>query len=350
MTRGAATHAQVPLRERAWFQVLCRTVPRTIALLLVLLVGAVHAQSGQVSLLFAGDIMLADGPGKTIAAGGDPLAPFAELLSKADYRIANLECAIAAAGTGQALENKIYSFKATPESANVLRSRFDAVGVANNHSGDFGPDALLETLQHVHAVGVQTFGGGRNATEAHQPHWIERNGLRIAIFAYNEFKPRSFEAAAQIPGIAWSEDSMVIADIRAARKAGADIVIPFMHWGWESELYPTPRQRQLARTMIDAGADVVVGGHPHVTQGSEYYKGKLIVYSLGNFVFDGFTLPAAKVGWVLRLNLRKHGLVDWSTRVARMDEAGTPYPDPTAESPCGKAGDRAVGSCLNTPW
>ena len=68
----------------------------------------------------------------------------------------------------------------TPDSANVLRSRFDAVGVANNHSGDFGPDALLETLQHVHAVGVQTFGGGRNATEAHQPHWIVRNGLRIA--------------------------------------------------------------------------------------------------------------------------------------------------------------------------
>jgi poly-gamma-glutamate synthesis protein (capsule biosynthesis protein) len=119
----------------------------------------------------------------------------------------------------------------------------------------------------------------------------------------------------------------VVADIRAARAAGADVVIPFMHWGWERETEPTARQRQLARTMIDAGADIVVGSHPHVTQGTETYRGRPIIYSLGNFVFDGFKLPAAKVGWLLRLEVDHGGVSSWLTLAARMDDEGTPHPD-----------------------
>ena len=143
----------------------------------------------------------------------------------------------------------------------------------------------------------------------------------------------------------------MIGDIRAARAAGADLVIPFMHWGWEREPNPSERQRQLARSMIDAGADVVVGGHPHVTQGAEYYRGKLIVYSLGNFVFDGFELPAAKRGWLLRLTLDRKGLVEWETLAAQMDEEGTPHPVPEALTPCGQLdrGEEArrVQECAN---
>lgn len=324
---------------------------RTIfSLLLASICMVAQAQPGTVSLIFAGDLMLDEGPGQTIASGGDPLAPFASLLGTADYRIGNLECSIAGPTSGQAMDNKIYSFRASPDSTRILKGRFDAVGVANNHSGDFGPDAFMETLQHVHAAGVRTFGGGGNAAQAHTPLWIERNGLRIAVLAYNEFKPRAFEAGASHPGVAWSEDTQVVGDIRAARKAGADLVIPFMHWGWEREPHPDARQRTLARKMIDAGADVVVGGHPHVTQGSEYYKGKLIVYSLGNFVFDGFELAEAKVGWVLKLQLDKKGMVEWSTRIARMDAAGTPYPDADAHSPCGKVGDVTARVCANGNW
>jgi poly-gamma-glutamate synthesis protein (capsule biosynthesis protein) len=308
------------------------------------------APAGQVNLIFVGDLLLDDGPGRTIAAGGDPLAAFADLLSQADYRIGNLECPIADAATGQALDNKIFSFKADPRVTRVLKGRFDALAVSNNHSGDFGTQAFLETLDHVKAAGITTFGGGKNLSVAHAPLWIHRNGLKIAVLGYNEFKPRSFEATASRPGIAWSEDSQVLSDIRAARKAGADLIIPFMHWGWERELYPSARQQQLARTMIDAGADVVVGGHPHVTQGAEYYKGKLIVYSLGNFVFDGFELADGKIGWLLRLTLDKKGLVRWDTRMARMDEAGTPHPDATDRTPCGSAGDQQPRLCRNGPF
>jgi poly-gamma-glutamate synthesis protein (capsule biosynthesis protein) len=295
------------------------------------------------NLVFVGDVMLDDGPGRAVAAGRDPLAPFAALLAEADYRVGNLECPVATGG--KPLESKIFSFRADPAVMSVLRGRFDAMSVANNHSGDYGKSAFLETLANLESSGIRHFGGGRNLAAAHVPLWIEKKGLRIAVLGYNEFKPRSFEAGAETPGIAWSEDSQVIADIRAARDAGADLVIPFMHWGWEREPDPTDRQRSLARAMIDAGAAAVVGGHPHVTQGAEVYRGRPIVYSLGNFVFDGFDLPAAKVGWLLRLTVDRDGVAAWSTVAARIDEEGTPHPEPGIETPCGRRGENLVRRC-----
>ena len=101
--------------------------------------------------------------------------------------------------------------------------------------------------------------------------------------------------------------------------------------------------------MIDAGADVVVGSHPHVTQGAEYYRGKLIVYSLGNFVFDGFELPAAKRGWLLRLTLGRQGLLTWETLAAQIDEEGTPHPVPGALTPCGEPGRAAAKASTTDP-
>jgi poly-gamma-glutamate capsule biosynthesis protein CapA/YwtB (metallophosphatase superfamily) len=300
-------------------------------------------QAQQVRLVFVGDIMLDDGPGRTVAAGGDPLAAFDHTLRDADFTLGNLECP--AAVTGKPLDNKIFSFRANPAVMRILKGRFSALSVANNHSGDYGREAFLETLQHVQDAGIRVLGGGRNLTEAHAPLWLEHNGVRIAVLAYNEFKPRSFEAGADWPGIAWSEDSHVVADIRAARVAGADVVIPFMHWGWERESEPTTRQRQLAHLMIDAGADAVVGGHPHVTQGADHYRGRPIIWSLGNFVFDGFELPAAKVGWLLRLTVDKKGVVAWDTLAARMDESGTPTPLANARTPCGKRGEVAPSLC-----
>jgi poly-gamma-glutamate synthesis protein (capsule biosynthesis protein) len=313
------------------------------AALFCLLAGIARAEP--VMLIFAGDIMLADGPGRSIAAGGDPLAPFAATLAQADYRIANLECPVATGGQPHA--SKIATFRADPHTLSVLRGRFDAVSLANNHSGDYGHAAFLETMHHLDDVGIAYFGGGQNLVEAHRPLWIEKRGLRIAVLAYNEFKPRAFEAGANWPGVAWSEDDQVIADIRAAKAAGADLVIPFMHWGWEKETRPTERQQTLARKLIDAGAALVVGSHPHVTQGTEFYKGKPIIYSLGNFVFDGFDYPEARRGWLLRLELDKSGVLFWETLAAQIDDAGTPWPASGALTPCGRGGDEFVTECAN---
>ena len=118
-----------------------------------------------------------------------------------------------------------------------------------------------------------------------------------------------------------------------------------MHWGWEDEPDPSPRLRAFARRMIDAGADMVVGGHPHVTQGAEYYRGKPIIYSLGNFLFNGFDTPATTTGWVLSARVDRTGVVDWRTHVARLDANGVPHPDPTASSPCASPDRKTINQC-----
>ncbi|WP_142125837.1 CapA family protein [Pseudoxanthomonas sp. 3HH-4] len=302
------------------------------------------ASSGDASLIFVGDIMVAETPGELIARGEDPFQPFASLLSSHDVRIGNLECVVATTGTA---EEKPYTFRADPRTLPVLKRHFDAVSLANNHSGDFGKAAFAEQLALMDTAGLPYFGGGRDATAAHAPWIVERNGVRIALLGYVEFKPRSFEADASRPGVAWSgEDDDVIEDIIAARRVHrADIVIPFMHWGWEDEPDPSPRLRAFARRMIDAGADLVVGGHPHVTQGAEYYRGKPIIYSLGNFLFNGFDTPATTTGWVLSARVDRTGVVDWRTHVARLDANGVPHPDPTASSPCASPDRKAVNQC-----
>ena len=194
--------------------------------------------------------------------------------------------------------------------------------------------------------GLAQFGGGHNLSQAHTPLIIERRGLRIALLGYSEFMPRSFEADFDAPGIAWSEDEQVVDDIRKARtQYRADIVIPVMHWGWENELTANARQRQLARVMVDAGADAVIGGHPHVTQDIEHYRGKPIIYSVGNFVMKETDNANQRRGWVLRLQIDRDGVRAFDTRVAAISMDGIPRLDRTAASPCWSRGHNSVAQC-----
>ncbi len=314
------------------------------ALVLLLLSLKAVADAPVVSIAFVGDIMLDDTPGKVIRQGRDPFAPFAAILQAADYRIGNLECVVARGGTPE--PRKPYVFRAHPRVLPVLRRHFDAVSLANNHSGDYGSAAFGEMLGRLDKAGIAYFGGGHTLAEAHAPLLVDRKGLRIALLGYNEFFPRSFEADFDKPGVAWSEDEQVVLDIRWARSEHrADLVIPVMHWGWELEPLAGERQRRLARLMIDAGADAVVGGHPHVTQDVETYRGKPIIYSLGNFVFDGFDEAASNTGWLLRMELDAGGVVGWRTVVAHLDKEGVPHPAKGPEGQCWSRGMTEAGRC-----
>lgn len=228
----------------------------------------------------------------------------------------------------------------------MLKRHFDAVTLANNHSGDFGAVAFKEMLTRLDKAGVGYFGGGKNLTQAHTPLIVERKGLRVALLGYNEFLPRKFEADFDKPGIAWSEDEQVVLDIKKARaNPEIDLVIPVMHWGWENETLASRRQERLARLMIDAGADAVIGGHPHVTQNVETYKGKPIIYSLGNFVFDGFPDKANNTGWLLKVDLDQLGVVRWQTVVALIDREGIPRPSVNHPSQCWVRGQESTQAC-----
>lgn len=303
------------------------------------------AATPTVSLVFAGDVVLDDAAGALIARGEDPFADFASLFAAADIRLANLECVVATTGSAG---DKNFTFRAHPRTLPALKRHFDALALANNHSGDFGREAFAEMLGLLQQAGLAQFGGGLNLKQAHAPLVLERRGLRIALLGYNEFMPRSFEADYNAPGVAWSEDAQVVADIRAARSVHhADLVIPVMHWGWENEPTSNARQRQLARLMVDAGADVVIGGHPHVTQEVEHYRGKPIIYSVGNFVMKETDNANQRKGWVLRLQLDKQGVQRWDTVAAQIDMDGIPRRDRSAATPCWSRGDPAVRQCTN---
>ncbi|MEI8155596.1 MAG: CapA family protein [Burkholderiales bacterium] len=302
------------------------------------------AAEASASIAFVGDILLDETPGKLIKQGIDPFKQFAVLLDAADIRVGNLECVIATSGSAE--QNKPFTFRAHPRTLKVLKRHFDAVALANNHSGDFGPIAFSEMLSLLKRNNIAFFGGGENLAQAHVPLLIERNGLRIALLGYNEFFPRSFEADFDKPGIAWSDDEQVRLDIVKARSQyRADIVIPVMHWGWEHEPSASLRQNALARLMIDAGADAVVGGHPHVTQNIEHYRGKPIIYSLGNFLFDGFSDEDNNTGWLLRLEVDRQGVRRWRTFIAHIDAKGVPHPGQTDEGLCWERGQEYPKEC-----
>ncbi|MEI7462051.1 MAG: CapA family protein [Pirellula sp.] len=270
-------------------------------------------ESTQVKLIMVGDIMVAkdEETGIQIEQGRDPFQAFAKILKAADVSIGNLECVIAEKGVA---EKKPYTFLAHPRVVPLLKQHFTGLSVANNHSCDFGKPAFVEQCERLEKAQIPYFGGGRDLAAAHQPWMIERNGLKIAMLGYCEVFMKSFRAQDNEAGVAWSEnDERVLADIQSAKKK-ADVVIPYMHWGSETDP-ANDRQKQFARKMIDTGADVIVGAHPHVTQEVEYYQGHLIVYSLGNFVFNGFQSEATQTGWALQMTLDKQGLssgIRWS--------------------------------------
>ena len=145
-----------------------------------------------------------------------------------------------------------------------------------------------------------------------------------AVFDASLAASHGIAVVADRPGVAWSEDEYVVYGIKRAKEFyGADYVITYPHWGLEHRKIASPRQVHLARLMIDSGADAVVGGHPHVTQNVEVHKGKPIFYSLGNFVFNGFTDDDSNTGWLVQLFI-KGDAVTWQAHEAKINRLGIP--------------------------
>ena len=135
------------------------------------------AQTTDVSMVFVGDLMLAELPGKRIAQGHNPFEPFASILNQSDIRIGNLECVISTIGKA---EDKPFTFRAHPRVLKLLKKHFDAVSLANNHTGDFGPAAFGQMLDFLDQAKVPFFGGGRDLQQAHKPMLFKRQGITIA--------------------------------------------------------------------------------------------------------------------------------------------------------------------------
>jgi poly-gamma-glutamate synthesis protein (capsule biosynthesis protein) len=253
-------------------------------------------------LAAVGDVNLGDGPGTMMALHGYayPWSSVGPTLRRADLAFANLECAVSRRGSAQ---TKKYTFRGHPDALKAMRERagVDVVNLANNHAGDFGDRALLDTLRHVRANGMTLVGAGATEAAAYRPKIVERLGLRIAFVGFSNILPFEFRALGRNPGTAWAFPARVAASVRRARR-DADVVIATFHWGTERATTEAPAQRALARLALDAGATAVIGAHPHVLQPIRRPPGKLVAYSVGNFVFSASGGATASTG-ILRVRL-----------------------------------------------
>ncbi len=287
---------------------------------------ALHAYLNVDAFDIAGTLQQATAPPSslTVAAGGDVLgdrgvglfmdknggpAVFAQVkpyLAPADLAFVNLEGPIS--NVGSPVSSKEYTFRARPALAQGLASGgIDVVSLANNHTLDYRSAALLDCIARLDAAGVKHAGAGANAAAAVAPAILDTPAGKVAVLAYSSIVPSGFAAGVSTPGIATTYDSQKIANQVAAAAKQADFVVVSFHWGVEYSPTATAAQRTLAHKVIDAGADLVLGHHPHVDQGLEIYKNKLIAYSLGGFVFDRHSRPETGQSFVLQVSIPKEG-------------------------------------------
>ncbi|MDQ3157991.1 MAG: CapA family protein [Actinomycetota bacterium] len=270
-----------------------------------------------------GDIMLGRRVGASLERGGDPTAvfgPFAERLASADVTVGNLESTLSRAGPPTQGGD---SFAANPDVLNGLElAGFDVLSLGNNHLGDFGPRAISDTIDRLVGGGFAIIGGGKDLDQARRASVVERKGIRIGFIATDSIgetpaatSSRAGTNRVNAPPRTGPLDrtalDRVSDDIRRL-DAEADIVVVLPHWGTQYTHVPENSQRQMARAFVEAGADVVAGGHPHWVQGWETIGDGTVVHSLGNFIFDMDFMRKTQEGIFIEI-------VSWGDRVVAIE-------------------------------
>ncbi len=264
--------------------------------------------SGQqtLDLVTVGDIMLGRGVLNQMTARNDYRFPYRAIKSEldaGDLRVGNLECMVTDLVQPPS-DPSTFTFICPSQGMDGLTyAGFDIVTLANNHSNGEGQVVFNDMRKSLTRNKIAHCGGGDNLAQATTPAIATAKGVRVAILSYDNIMPQGPFATEGSWGLAPIDVNRLPADIAAARQK-ADLVIPYFHWGIEYTEDPTTYQQSVARAAIDAGANMVLGNHPHWTQGIERYKGKLIIYSMGNFVFDQDWSEATMEGMLLHLYWR----------------------------------------------
>lgn len=251
--------------------------------------GASDAEEGKdINLFFAGDIYLSDAVANIYKKQGiEGIMDPALLKDMKDADIAMVNQEFTFSRGGKAAEDKQYTFRVDPDNVAAFQDMgIDIVTLANNHSMDFGTEALKDSFNTLKGAEISYVGAGNNLSEARTIHYAKEHGKTLAFLAASRVIPvYDWNATDTKAGMLTTYDpALLLEDIKTA-KENSDYVVVYLHWGIERMEMPTDYQRSLAKQYIDAGADLVIGSHPHVLQGMEYYKGKPIIYSMGNYIF-----------------------------------------------------------------
>ncbi len=268
-----------------------------------------------VTIDFTGDINLADDWYTMEAVAHrengiydciDPL--IVSELQGADLSVVNNEFVYSDRGEPQ--EGKAYTFRAQPANVKMLEVfGADLANLANNHICDFNDEGLLDTIAILENAGIKTMGAGANIEEASVIHYYVANGKKIAIVTASEierFYRFTKEATETTPGVLKTLDPTLFCQVIEKAEANSDYVIADVHWGTEGTYQYSGSQYNLAERFVEAGADMIIGGHPHRMQGLEYVDGVPCLFSLGNFWFSTGALYTT----IAQVQVTENGSID----------------------------------------
>ena len=274
----------------------------------------VTADAGKVTLAFVGDVGFAQGYAtinKYRSNGSDIHKSMDEgvlsTMQSVDIMMANNEFPYSDRGTPT--PNKTYTFRADPKDVHIMKDMgVDIVSLANNHAYDYGPDALIDTVDTLNDAKLPFVGAGKNFEEAAHPVYFHANGRVISYVSATQIErygnPDTKEATADSPGVLRSLDPAKAAATIKEAKSNSDFTVMYVHWGSESTDLVEKSQRDLARAYVDAGADLIIGDHSHCLQGIDYVDDVPVFYSLGNFWFNSKTLDTCIVRVTLDENCK----------------------------------------------
>ncbi len=248
---------------------------------------------GAITLVFAGDILLSESMTNTYSKkNGEGIRNVLSYMLvnefvNADIAMVNQEFPFSTRGTK--MPNKQYTFRTNPKYVSVFTDMgIDIVSLANNHTLDYGRDAFSDTWTVLDNAGIEYIGGGNNYDRAKQPFTTEVEGKKITFLAASRVLPvGDWYAKENKSGLFQTYDPKALCQEIKKAEEYSDFIVVYVHWGKEHHSMPEEYQRNMAKQYIDAGADAVIGCHTHCLQGIEFYKGKPVVYSLGNFMFGG---------------------------------------------------------------
>ncbi|MET0566196.1 MAG: CapA family protein [Acidimicrobiia bacterium] len=247
-----------------------------------------------------------------------------------DLTVINLECAPSDLGSPL---DKAFVFRCPTETLPSMKANgIDVANLGNNHSGDFGKEALVDGRDQLTAVGISPVGAGRNAAEAGEPAMFDANGWKVAVVGFGGVAPDdTWYATADTPGMRSGDDTPSMVEAVAAAEAEADLVVVTIHWGMELDTTPRQDDIERARAMIEAGADVIFGHHSHRMQPLETVGDAAVFWSLGNFVWPHNSVPSATTA-VARAVVGPDGTIDSCLIPAYIETHG--HPVLTGEAEC----------------